>query len=74
MLTKLPFGRSSSREERGREGRLRLRERRWRREEAVSSVEEAPATGVLFVVDLNAAVAIGRSEEREEVSNATIRV
>lgn len=40
----------------------------------MSSVEEAPATGVLFVVDLNAAVAIGRSEEREEVSNATIRV
>jgi hypothetical protein len=49
---------------RERAGRLRLRERRWKEEEeevAESSTEEAP-TGILLVVDLNAAVAIGRSE------------
>lgn len=66
MLTKRPLGvwrsepPSSSREEKEwRAGRLRLRDRRWwREEEAESSVEEAP-TGILLVVDLNAAVAIG---------------
>lgn len=64
VLTNLPLGagrsESESREERGRAGRLRLRERRWWREEEEareSSPEEAP-TGILLVVDLKAAVAI----------------
>jgi hypothetical protein len=67
VLTNFPLGawRSEfvSQEERERAGRLRLRERRWKEEEEVaeSSTEEAP-TGILLVVDLNAAVAIGRSE------------
>jgi hypothetical protein len=68
VLTNFPLGagrsESVSREERERAGRLRLRERRWKEEEeevAESSTEEAP-TGILLVVDLNAAVAIGRSE------------
>lgn len=67
VLTNFPLGavrsESLSREERGRAGRLRLRERRWweDEEEVESSAELAP-TGILLVVDLNAAVAIVGSE------------
>lgn len=64
VLTNFPLGagrsESLSREERGREGRLRLRERRWwREEEEGKGVESSTEETILLVVDLNAAVAIG---------------
>lgn len=81
MLTNLPRGAgrspSLSREGRtGREDRLRLRERRWLTEEEAeveSSALEAP-TGALFVVDLNAAVAIARSGCGKGASSSAFRL